>query len=894
MKKITSLLLLTCLIFSAINVSALPIYKYEEVIPISKSITLTKVKEFYADHNISYSHIKADLNDENISLKLLKSKSGADILETVPNLAKGESGTVAALNADFFSIHSGNKGFSLGIEVQDGNMLQSPIYPDTMATISSIDNTLSMGYLSFLFAAVAPNGNYNVIRHLNKHTTYFGDILMYTSDWNGGYSPAPGGNVLEVVVSGGKVTEFRRNMPPVKIPEDGCVLVVSEGSNMFFANNFQLGDEIRFDYYITPDIQKADVSFGGGAMLVSDGQVVKTFSHVIAGYNPRSAIGMSKDGKTLHMVAVDGRQGSSRGMTMSELANLMSELGCYNAVNLDGGGSTNMVTSNIWNKDLTSANSPTENRKVINAIGLTYNAEDGKPHGISVKPLADTVFIGDSVAIDTAIYDENMRPISGEVNLSSENGEFTGSLFTATKEGTALIEAKSSSAYGSATVYVIDRISGIDTISHMALKKGETKSFTINVFDLRGHFATVSNTAPFKITSSDPSVVAVNGTSLTGLKDGTATVSIEKNGAKTNISVAVGSKSYRYTETFEYKEGSFSAYPKDVVGGFELSSANAVNGSMSGYLSFDFTADSDTTKAVYYDITNKKTLSDNSTVEIYCKSEKDFKHDLRAQFIGADGNVYRAVLGRDLEGGKWHKLQCEVPKDAPKPVKLDKIYAVYVSGEEKDIGGIYLDDLSYEMTEDLSFRSVPENVYVDVPEGDSSNGSFRVGAIVKNPTCLLSGLTNSSISSAVAASASNALIGALKPFSTREDANALYISINTANGGIRATDSSGWNSIANAIYATKKDNVFILSDYSIFGSNQFENSVIMDYFADLNKNIFVVTGGDKNTYKNIYGVKYFTICNTEKEALSEQRMENYKYLEFYFGNEVSFEWKNIY
>ncbi len=894
MKKFISFFVLICFVFSAVNISAMPIHKYEEVIPISKSITLTKVREFYAGHNISYSHIKADLNDENVSLKLLKSDKGADILETVPNLAKGESGIVAAMNADFFSVHSGNKGFSLGIEIQNGNMLQSPIYPETMATISYTDSAIDMGYLSFLFAAVAPNGNFNTIRHLNKHTTYFGDILMYTSEWNGGYSPAPGGDVLEVVVDGGKVCEMRRNMPSVKIPENGCVLVVSEGSNMFFANNFQIGDDIRFDYYITPDIQKAEAAFGGGAMLVQDGNIVKTFSHVISGYNPRSAIGMSKDGKTLHMVALDGRQTSSRGMTMSELATLMSELGCYNAVNLDGGGSTNMVSSNIWNKDLTSANSPTENRKVINAVGLSFNAPKGTPLGIEVKPKADTIFIGDSVAVDTAIYDENMRPLEGVVDLSSPNGSFEYSVFTAEKGGKAVIEAKSSSATGYGSIYVIDKISGIDTISHMPLKKGETKSFTINVFDSEGHFATASNTSPFKITSSDTSVVSVNGTNLTGLKDGTATVSIEKDGVKTNISVAVGSKSYNYTETFEYKEGSFMAYPDDVPGAFELSSKNAHSGAFSGYLSFDFSADTDTTKAVYYNLTKKNTLKDSSDIKISVMTENTFNHDLRAQFIGADGNVYRAVLGRDLENGKWHTLSCKVPEDAPKPVRLDKIYAVYVDGEQKDSGGIYLDDLTYEMTEDLSFESSPENIYSDFEDGESSAPSFRVGALVKNPATLLSGLTNSKINSSVTANSSNAVIGALKPFSKKEDANALYISINTSKGGIRATDSSQWNSIANAIYETKKDNVFILSDYSIFGSNQFENSVIMDYFAKLSKNIFVITGGDSNSYKNIYGVKYFTLNNSEKEALSEQRMKNYKYLEFYFGSEVSFKWKNVF
>ena len=895
MKKLICLILLVSVILTSQAGFAAPIHRYEEVIPISKSITLTKVREFYANHNISYSYIKADLNDENISLKLLKSDKGADILETVPNLANTQKDTVAAMNADFFSVHSGNKGFSLGIEVKDGGMLASPINPDTMATVSSLNNTLAMNYLSYWVAVVAPNGNYETVRHINKHTAYYGDILMYTPDFNGGYSPAPGGEVVEVVVSGGKIVEFRRKMPSVKIPDDGCVLVVSEGVNMFLANNMTVGDEVRFDYYITPDVQKSDIAFGGGAMLVQDGKAVSDFSHVVSGYNPRSAIGMSSDGKQMWLVAVDGRQTQSRGMTMSELANLMKELGCHNAVNLDGGGSTNMVASTIWNKDLTKVNSPTENRKVINAVGLGYAESGGTAFGISLKPDKDVIFIGDSVNIASSVYDENMRPADGTVTLAADSGSINGNVFTATSGGKVTITATSGNAKGSAEIYVADKISGIDVLSHMTLKKGESKSFDINVFDNEGHYVKASDISPFKITSSDNAVARAEGNKITGLSDGTATIKIEKDGAASYISVAVGGKSYSYTETFEYEEGYFNAYPKDVPGSFNLSTDNAYAGNRSGYLSYDFTGEDNTTKAVYYTLNNKKTLSDtNGTVELYFMSETDFTHDIRSQFTDAKGNVLRAVMGRDLEGGKWHRLSCKVPDDAVLPVTLDRIYAVYVDGEAKDAGGIYIDNLTYEMTEAIGHQAAPQNVYSGIATAGGTLGTARIGAVVKNPQTLLAGLTNSAISRIVGSSGSNALIGALRPFATREDANALYISINTSKGGIRSTDSSQWNSIANAIYQTKMKNVFILSDNDLFGSDEFENGVIKDYLSALDKNIFVITGGNSNTYKNIGGVKFFTICNTEKDELSQAKMDNYRYLEFSFGDEVTFEWKKVF
>lgn len=58
--------------------------------------------------------------------------------------------------------------------------------------------------------------------------------------------------------------------------------------------------------------------------------------------HPRTALGLSQDKKKLILAVVDGRQTSSVGMTCAELANLMENLGAYDAVNFDGGGSTTM------------------------------------------------------------------------------------------------------------------------------------------------------------------------------------------------------------------------------------------------------------------------------------------------------------------------------------------------------------------------------------------------------------------------------------------------------------------------------------------------------------------------------------------------------------------------
>ncbi len=58
--------------------------------------------------------------------------------------------------------------------------------------------------------------------------------------------------------------------------------------------------------------------------------------------HPRTAFGISKDQKTVYHVVVDGRWSKAVGMQTRVLAKLMRGLGCYKAVNFDGGGGTAM------------------------------------------------------------------------------------------------------------------------------------------------------------------------------------------------------------------------------------------------------------------------------------------------------------------------------------------------------------------------------------------------------------------------------------------------------------------------------------------------------------------------------------------------------------------------
>jgi hypothetical protein len=88
---------------------------------------------------------------------------------------------------------------------------------------------------------------------------------------------------------------------------------------------------------------------------------------------PRSAVGTDENGVTMYLVAVDGDQASSVGMTAEELADFMSSIGVSDALELDGGGSTTLYIG----KESGVVNSPSDGveRPVANHLGLHYGAQ---------------------------------------------------------------------------------------------------------------------------------------------------------------------------------------------------------------------------------------------------------------------------------------------------------------------------------------------------------------------------------------------------------------------------------------------------------------------------------------------------------------------------------------
>ncbi|MHB1050422.1 MAG: phosphodiester glycosidase family protein [Bacteroidota bacterium] len=116
------------------------------------------------------------------------------------------------------------------------------------------------------------------------------------------------------------------------------------------------------------------VGIGGAPTLVKNGQVHVTYDEEVMfgsgvgldNGDPRTAVGYTADDHVIMLVA-DGR-GTSVGVSLPELAQIMIDLGCVEAMNLDGGGSTQMGAKTSGGYAV--VNTPSETRSIPSILAV--------------------------------------------------------------------------------------------------------------------------------------------------------------------------------------------------------------------------------------------------------------------------------------------------------------------------------------------------------------------------------------------------------------------------------------------------------------------------------------------------------------------------------------------
>lgn len=279
--------------------------------------------------------------------------------KTITTIAKQEN-AVAAINGTFFKPQT---GVPLGTLMIEGEIYTGPIYDRVaMGFFDSKSSTPFDIARVQLDATVKGSGTTIKIDNINQPRMLSTYNLVYTSKW-GKYSPYAPVYGVNLLVQNGVITKASAN--PIAISGDDYVI-----SGPKSVLNVLLKDkDAKLTVNTNPQWKNVKHIVSGGPYLVKNGEVFVDMSAQklgsIGGRNPRSAIGYTKDNDFI-IVAADGREGSSIGLTLNELAQFMKSIGCTNAMNLDGGGSTVMyVNGKIVNKPAVTGGIPLSNALIL-------------------------------------------------------------------------------------------------------------------------------------------------------------------------------------------------------------------------------------------------------------------------------------------------------------------------------------------------------------------------------------------------------------------------------------------------------------------------------------------------------------------------------------------------
>ena len=240
--------------------------------------------------------------------------------------------SIAAVNGTYFKPQT---GVPLGTLMINKKVYTGPIHNRVAMGIGK--NEFKMAQVKF-DSTIKAGRNILKIDNINQPRMLSTYTLLYTRDW-GQTSPTPPKYGVNIAIQNNEITTI--SYGSTIIPENGYVISGPKSKlEPFFS-----AKKIKLDIKTSPEWENIDHIISGGPYLVKEGQIYVDVTAQklgsITGKNPRTAIGYTSNYEFI-MVAVDGREHASVGMTLGELARMMKSFGCINAMNLDGGGSTVM------------------------------------------------------------------------------------------------------------------------------------------------------------------------------------------------------------------------------------------------------------------------------------------------------------------------------------------------------------------------------------------------------------------------------------------------------------------------------------------------------------------------------------------------------------------------
>ena len=475
---------------------------------------------------------------------------------------------VAGINGDFFSLET---GIPDGIVIIDGRLVSYGDRRDAVAFTNYGEAFIAVPEIQITANSV--NGAFN-ITYINKHRTPYGSYLL-TNDFSASTRTSTSGVDVVLNIIGGSpnigasvacsVDSVQYNSGAIDIPEGKMVLTVdARAAGYQRAAALVPGENITISFTAT-DSRWNDVDFavGGSAKLLTNGQVS---SNLEPGPAPRSAVGIKANGDTV-FYTIDGRQqGYSYGVQLTTLANRLKELGCVDAINLDGGGSTAITIMYPGYETLDVVNKPSDGalRACANYIFLVNNKpRTGQLGRLILYPYDESVLLGAKVEFDVKATDGNSYAINVPSNITYSmqgDGSITeDGVATFVEEGPATVYAQSGGIEGSAKINVIkdptwiSASTGGNTVTGITPRAGETVNFTAKAY--KGLKLLVADNQCFEWRVEGGVGSITNDGRFTASGFGKGKIIVSAGTATYEISVQ-GDQSMRFIEDFENATGS--------------------------------------------------------------------------------------------------------------------------------------------------------------------------------------------------------------------------------------------------------------------------------------------------------------------------------------------------
>ena len=168
----------------------------------------------------------------------------------------------------------------------------------------------------------------------NVRTSKQADSLNAIAAVNAGFFNIKDGGSATYIKTGGRIVDSDTSKKWLRNNNmTGSVLIDSEG-------HLSVSDAMLNSWYDSHP-EYSDVLVTGPLLLTDKNKVILPETSLVITKHPRTSIGVVNKHKVI-LVTLDGRTADSRGMTLLQLTDLMISLGCKDAVNLDGGGSSTM------------------------------------------------------------------------------------------------------------------------------------------------------------------------------------------------------------------------------------------------------------------------------------------------------------------------------------------------------------------------------------------------------------------------------------------------------------------------------------------------------------------------------------------------------------------------